>query len=115
MIALVSIQGDSIKTSKKTEENCVICMDTINNAKKLKCGHAFCTDCIDSYFSSCKEVCPTCGIVCGIIKGDQPKGRMDVRYDKYMNCAGFEGAGSILITYSFQSGTQGVRIVVFFT
>ena len=94
--------------ASKLDENCVICMDRVNKPKKLKCGHIFCTDCIDSYFSSCKKVCPTCGVVCGIVKGDQPKGTMDIRHDKYLDCAGFEGAGSFVITYSFPSGIQGV-------
>ena len=83
-------------------------MDTVNKPKKLKCGHIFCTDCIDSYFTNYKKVCPTCGVVCGVIKGDQPLGRMDVRFDKNFHCAGFERVGTHVITYSFNSGTQGV-------
>ena len=84
-------------------------MDTVSRPKNLKCGHIFCTDCIDSYFTNYKKVCPTCGVVCGVIKGDQPTGRMDVHVDDRLHCAGYEGAGCIIITYNFNSGVQGVR------
>ena len=102
--------NDHNETDAK-DENCVICMDTVNKPKKLKCGHVFCTDCIDSYFSSCKKVCPTCGVVCGVIKGDQPHGRMNVRFDRNFHCAGFEGVGTHVITYSFDPGKQGVSML----
>ena len=105
----IPLQADDASAmASKLDENCVICMDRVNKPKKLKCGHIFCTDCIDSYFSSCKKVCPTCGVVCGIVKGDQPKGTMDIKHEKYLDCAGFERAGSFVITYSFPSGIQGV-------
>lgn len=50
------------------EENCVICMDKIDDPKMLKCGHRFCTDCIDQQFKF-KQQCPTCFSVCGEITG----------------------------------------------
>lgn len=48
--------------------DCVICMDSITAPKQLKCGHKFCTECIDMQFKF-KKVCPTCGAVCGVITG----------------------------------------------
>ncbi|KAH3849990.1 uncharacterized protein LOC127874395 isoform X2 [Dreissena polymorpha] len=60
---------------------CVICMDDFTNPKKLACGHIFCTDCINQCFDT-KQVCPTCGQICGIIKGDQPPGTMTIIREK---------------------------------
>ncbi|XP_060560200.1 uncharacterized protein LOC132720174 isoform X2 [Ruditapes philippinarum] len=89
------------------EENCVICMDTITDPETLKCGHTFCKDCIQAYFRV-KEVCPTCGQVCGVITGDQPAGEMRCAVDRFTDCSGYNGHGRIAITYNFPSGRQGV-------
>ncbi|XP_053406807.1 protein mono-ADP-ribosyltransferase PARP14-like [Mercenaria mercenaria] len=87
------------------DEDCVICMDKVTDAKKLKCGHTFCTECIEGYFRV-KMVCPTCGKVCGTITGDQPDGTMEIsKSSRYVT--GFERHKSIVITYRFNSGQQG--------
>ena len=91
-----------------SDKTCAICMDDISSPKTLVCGHTFCTDCINHYLDNYKQACPTCGKVCGIIKGDQPKGDMFVNFNKYSNCAGYEDVGRIDITYSFQAGSQKV-------
>ncbi|XP_053407925.1 uncharacterized protein LOC128559644 [Mercenaria mercenaria] len=86
-------------------ETCVICMEDITDPQKLSCGHVFCADCIKEQFTY-KQACPTCGKVCGIIKGDQPYGQMDVVINDRASCAGFESSGRIEITYKFPDGTQ---------
>jgi len=58
----------SNEVSEEVDETCVICMDTIKDPKRLRCGHVFCTECIDAQFVY-KEACPTCGMVIGIIEG----------------------------------------------
>ncbi|XP_053407914.1 E3 ubiquitin-protein ligase DTX3L-like [Mercenaria mercenaria] len=99
---------DSDKDDNNREEDaetCVICMEDITDPQKLSCGHVFCADCIKEQFTY-KQACPTCGKVCGIIKGDQPYGRMDVVINDRASCAGFESSGRIEITYKFPDGTQ---------
>ncbi|XP_053390223.1 uncharacterized protein LOC128553131 isoform X2 [Mercenaria mercenaria] len=86
------------------DENCVICMDKVTDAKKLKCGHTFCTECIEGYFRV-KNVCLTCGKVCGTITGDQPDGIMIIG-KQLSSVAGFEKYKSIAITYCFSDGKQ---------
>ena len=61
------------------------------------------------YFTKYKPVCPSCGEIYGKIHGDQPAdGQMtsEVRHDIHL--PGHEDMGTIVITYSFPDGTQGV-------
>ncbi|XP_053381589.1 uncharacterized protein LOC123544631 [Mercenaria mercenaria] len=92
--------------SNHEEEDCMICMDQMKNTKTLKCGHTYCSECIDAHFEI-KKTCPTCGAVCGVITGDQPDGKMSVSLSKHAHCAGYDGYGQISITYNFPSGKQG--------
>nr|XP_022339296.1 uncharacterized protein LOC111134504 isoform X2 [Crassostrea virginica] len=95
-------------TSKpEEEETCCICMDTLNNPKKLqKCGHVFCTGCIEDYFKY-KPACPSCGQIYGKMTGDQPTGTISIRKE-YQTLEGFSDCkGTIVLTYSFHNGRQG--------
>ncbi|XP_013403375.1 uncharacterized protein LOC106168751 [Lingula anatina] len=86
---------------------CIICMDAMINPKRLeKCGHVFCTSCIDKSFRLNKPVCPTCGTVYGVIKGNQPPGEMRDRI-LHSSLPGHTRYGTIMITYSFKDGKQG--------
>ena len=87
-------------------DECKICLDDITNRKILqKCGHAFCTRCIDRAFEISKQ-CPVCSTVYGPLKGNQPKGTM---YDSFRSTSlpGFGSCGTITVSYRFPSGTQG--------
>ena len=70
-----------------------------------KCGHSFCTDCIDQAFKL-KKQCPICSKVYGPLIGNQPKGSM---YDSYQSTSlpGFGSSGTTVISYRFPSGIQG--------
>ncbi|XP_041361924.1 dentin sialophosphoprotein-like [Gigantopelta aegis] len=88
-------------------DTCAICMDDITNPKRLsKCGHTFCTDCIDNCFNNFKPVCPTCNMVYGILTGDMPPGTMSDKVIPNISCPGYEGHGVIVIDYYFDDGTQ---------
>ncbi|KAK3610480.1 hypothetical protein CHS0354_016670 [Potamilus streckersoni] len=89
-----------------TADDCVICMSPMSNPRTLPCGHSFCAGCVDELFKH-KPVCPACGKIVGILTGDQPgDGIMDVK--KFPSqLAGYEGHGSIWITYTFPHGRQG--------
>lgn len=91
---------------KEEDETCVICMDKPKLSTVLPCRHVFCRDCIEEHFKY-KKACPTCGTICGIIQGDQPRGDMKVTTNINDCCAGYENFGRIEITYKFDSGTQG--------
>ena len=90
------------------EETCLICMDMPINPKRLhKCGHIFCKDCIDQYFSY-KPACPSCGLFYGKMTGDQPPGTLSIRIFQQSLSGFHDSKDCIVLTYSFQSGRQGV-------
>ncbi|KAK3599399.1 hypothetical protein CHS0354_036414 [Potamilus streckersoni] len=94
---------------RDTDTVCPICLELMHMPKILpKCNHKFCSACIAKYFKMCKPVCPQCGYVYGIIKGDQPKGgKMTYKTDKNLTLSGYEDAeGAIIITYDIPGGKQ---------
>ncbi|KAK3105060.1 hypothetical protein FSP39_016460 [Pinctada imbricata] len=92
--------------NEKIEENCAICMDELTDPQKLKkCGHVFCKECIEQYFSY-KPSCPNCGVIYGKITGDQPEGRIAIAKDM-TRLPGYGSCYSIKVTYVFMDGKQG--------
>ena len=86
--------------------NCSICLDHMTNPKKLhKCGHSFCSECIDNAFKH-QQKCPICSEVYGVLTGNQPPGRMTTRKSSN-TLPGFNECGTITITYELYNGTQG--------
>ncbi|XP_046558138.1 uncharacterized protein LOC124278257 [Haliotis rubra] len=94
--------ADNQKTEASGGEECVICLNAIVNPKTLKCGHTFCTECIDAVFKH-KKMCPTCKTVCGVITGNMPPGQMKV-FESWLSLPGYDKCGTIQITYSFIGG-----------
>ncbi|KAK3104456.1 hypothetical protein FSP39_002419 [Pinctada imbricata] len=88
-------------------ETCPICMDSFTEAQKLtKCGHIFCLECIQEYFSKCKPSCPNCGVIYGKVTGDQPNG--NIRFMREgTRLPGYDRYGCIKVTYTFYDGIQG--------
>ncbi|KAH3786997.1 hypothetical protein DPMN_165116 [Dreissena polymorpha] len=99
-----NVGNDITQEELKNQDTCVICMEKINEPKKLVCGHIFCRDCIDLSLSF-KQTCPTCQCVCGKITGDQPPGKMTVK-QIHGFCTGYETVGKIRINYDFFGGRQ---------
>ncbi|XP_064608660.1 protein mono-ADP-ribosyltransferase PARP14-like [Liolophura sinensis] len=91
--------------AEKDEEDCVICLCPKTDPKSLQCGHKFCKDCIEEYFSKCAMLCPVCKAVCGKVTGNQPYGTMKVE-ETYKSCAGYQGYKSLIIHYNFPNGIQ---------
>ena len=88
------------------DDECSICLSDFTNKKTLdKCGHSFCTKCIDKAFKI-KKQCPICLTAYGPLTGNQPKGSM---YDSFLSTylPGFKSCGTIVISYRFPSGMQG--------
>ena len=85
-------------------------MGTLRVVVQLPCGAAGGFKCVfnrstllSSFASSPK--CPLCGQAYPM-PGPQPSGRM--RAERIpVDCAGFAGRGSLLVTYTFDSGVQG--------
>lgn len=89
------------------DETCSICLDSFINPKKLsRCGHIFCSECIEGQFRVAPK-CPNCFMVYGIITGDQPEGNISVDIDRTTKLCGYKDCNTIVITYSFQGGVQG--------
>ena len=100
--------GKILTNKPEEEETCSICMDTPTNPKRLhKCGHIFCKDCIVQCFSY-KPACPICGQIYGKITGDQPPGTLSIRKCHQSLSGSHDSKDCIVLTYSFQSGRQGV-------
>ena len=107
---------DDVKEDEKVKgpetdlstEKCPICMNTFDNPKQLSnCGHVFCTDCIEAQFKVTSK-CPNCFMVYGVIMGDQPEGEMNSYSDYRTRLPGYENCSTIVITYDFPDGVQGV-------
>ena len=100
----------TIKTVKISKEmstkGCPICLEALENALSLPCGHLLCKDCFES-LEKHKKQCPLCNVPFGIITGTQPPGTMLYRSVKQA-LPGFEGNGTIQIVYSIDGGIQGV-------
>ncbi|XP_050399507.1 uncharacterized protein LOC126816811 [Patella vulgata] len=91
-----------------SSNTCGICLDEMTNPKTLpKCGHKYCNDCIRHAFVN-KPVCPECGMIYGVIMGNQPKGgKMIHKIIVSHKLEGFKDADGVLeITYSFHDGIQ---------
>ena len=100
-------------SSGEEENNCAVCMSPIENPKKLdKCGHEFCTECIDQCFAKMNPVCPICGMVYGDMTGNMPPGAMTVCYDTQTQLEGYHGCGIIIIEYNFPNGRQTVSVSI---
>ncbi|XP_067665378.1 uncharacterized protein [Haliotis asinina] len=102
----ISHTNGKVTQNKPSAHNCTICLEEISNPKTLdRCGHVFCTDCIDDCFARYKPVCPSCNMVYGVLTGNQPDGTMNVAFsDEHL--PGYETCGMITITYHFRNGTQ---------
>lgn len=108
-VDLSSLKMESIVKKGSTatiddDDKCAICMDKIDNPKKLDCGHSFCEDCIKSAFKYQKK-CPSCGKIFGTLTGNQPDGTMLIT-ESFSDVSGFRGCGSYVISYDFSSGIQ---------
>ncbi|NXI80760.1 DTX3L ligase, partial [Rhipidura dahli] len=94
------------KTEEKEEEEmCVICRDRIKNKKTLeKCKHTFCKSCIDLAMTH-KQACPVCNTICGVLRGNQPEGKMSNK-TIHSSLPGYPNCGTIQIDYHMEGGIQ---------
>ncbi|XP_071947424.1 uncharacterized protein [Antedon mediterranea] len=100
------LKGNKTPAKKDEVEECPICFDVLTETvkKQLQCGHKFCRNCIDIALQH-RNACPICGIILGVLKGNQPPGRMTVNYSP-MKLPGYPRCGSIVIVYNIPNGIQ---------
>lgn len=104
----MAIAGKSFRGKLEDgSENCIICTEPNIRPHELTCGHIFCKNCVQEMFKV-KPVCPTCGSIQGVIKGDQPQGTMK-RRETRSSLTAYTGCGTIEIEYEIYGGVQGVR------
>ena len=80
---------DSASGGASKDDICVICRDALQNPKKLKCGHVFCTNCVETALTYDNR-CPVCKEPQGVVKGNQPDGQMHV-YHSQKSLPGYRG------------------------
>ncbi|XP_023181322.1 uncharacterized protein LOC106700163 isoform X2 [Xiphophorus maculatus] len=109
------VNGHSTKNNKESagegatgdskDDKCSICLSDFTNKRQLKCKHEFCEECLQNAVKHGGPICPICKNVFGVMKGNQPDGKMT--WDKYQSSLpGFPGCGHISITYNIPSGKQ---------
>ncbi|XP_077982875.1 uncharacterized protein LOC144437739 [Glandiceps talaboti] len=92
--------------SQSGRGDCPICVDDdVPLMSMTCCKNTICNDCFDRHFDTDAK-CPFCTLVVLMKKGNQPSGTMDYRIDDYSSLPGYEGMGTIIITYHFPSGIQ---------
>ncbi|CAG2193656.1 DTX [Mytilus edulis] len=102
----MAIAGKSFREKLEDgSENCLICTEPNIRPHELTCGHIFCKNCVQEIFKV-KPVCPTCGSIQRVIKGDQPAGALKRRETRY-SLPGYTGCGTIEIEYDIYGGVQG--------
>lgn len=91
-------------------EKCPICLDSFTSKTQLMCKHEFCRSCLKEAMRNQGELCPVCKYVFGVVEGNQPDGNM--HFDKNpTSLPGFEGYGTIVITYHIPPGRQTVCVL----
>ncbi|NWV35476.1 DTX3L ligase, partial [Grantiella picta] len=94
-----------VETEEKEEDECPICRERIKNKETLeKCKHAFCKSCIDKAMVY-KQACPVCNTVCGVLRGNQPEGKMSATTMSF-SLPGYPNCGTIQIDYYMKGGIQ---------
>ncbi|RUS89027.1 hypothetical protein EGW08_003198 [Elysia chlorotica] len=97
-----SKSGDSISEKKRPTAECGVCFEEKNKRHLLTCcDGSLCTICFQKV-----ERCPFCRKPFNRLKGNQPKGRMDVKLERNIKLKGHEKYSSFKITYTFPRGQQ---------
>ena len=92
----------------RTAETCELCRNPLPMVKRLTCKHAFCQPCIDDSLKK-DPSCPTCGEKCtDEVHVQPPTGKVLQSMDKKKHLPGFEGQGTLELTFEFESGIQQV-------
>ena len=95
------------------EPNCFMCMNLNKDpVYAVNCGHYFCKSCTRRFIEK-MMVCPVCKKE-NLFQGNQPVGCMTWRSESYSSLPGYEKFGTILLTFNFDSGIQGIIKLILF-
>ena len=88
------------------ELKCSMCMNLNKDPVcPANCGHCFCKSCWRRFIEKAMN-CPVC-TKDNMFRGNQPVGYMTWR-NEISSLAGYEEYGTIVITYNFKEGIQGI-------
>ncbi|XP_055016365.1 uncharacterized protein LOC110171288 isoform X2 [Boleophthalmus pectinirostris] len=105
----VKKQFDAEAKKDEKDDTCPVCLDTFTKKTQLKsCKHEFCEECLERSVKTQGAICPVCKDVFGKVEGDQPHGNMTWRKSR-SSIPGYEGFGSIEISYDIPSGIQTAK------
>lgn len=83
--------------------------DTDDDIFYLKCTHKFHKGCLHELIKNREWVkCPVCTSIFGVMKGDQPPGKMKKIYKKDLKCEGYT-VGTHQIIYEMKAGKRDNR------
>lgn len=89
------------------EPKCSMCMNLNKDpVDPVDCGHYFCKSCTRRFIEK-TTICPVCKKE-NLFRGNQPVGHMTWRSESYSSLPGYEKFGTILLTFNFDSGIQGI-------
>ena len=104
-----SLSGGSSKRDDRHNQQCDICFSGDYSPYPLTCcSGSMCTNCLKQLQV---QRCPFCNKTFPGMRGNQPDGKMDIKFEASQRLAGHEGFGSYTIKYFFHSGKQGVSYV----
>ena len=93
------------------EVTCSMCMNlTKDPVCQVKCGHSFCKSCM-KHFIEKAIICPVCRKE-NLFRGNQPVGYMTWRNESFSSLPGYEKFETIVLTFVFDSGIQGIIDVI---
>lgn len=96
--------------SSMMNKNMPKCSECMNMPKdpvyQSECGHFFCKSC-KKLLNEKTMICPACKQE-NLFRGKQPEGHMTWRSESYSSLPGYEKFGTILLTFNFDSGFQGM-------
>ena len=88
------------------EPKCSMCMNLNKDpVYPVNCGHYFCKSCTKRFIEKAM-ICPVCKKE-NLFRGNQPAGFIAWRRE-FSSLPGYEECGTIVITYSFSKGIQGI-------
>ena len=94
-------------TFPASEPKCSMCMNLNKDpVYPVDCGHCLCKSCTRRFIEK-TMICPVCHKE-NLSRGNQPVGCMTWRSESYSSLPGYEKFGTIVLTFNFDSGIQGI-------
>ena len=94
-------------THPTREPKCSMCMNmNKDSVYRNNCGHWFCKSCKKRFIEKAM-MCPVCKKE-NLFRGNQPVGYITWRTESNNPLPGYEKYGTIVITYNFNEGIQGI-------